>query len=219
MQEFQADAQTFRGYLALPPGGSGPGVLVMHAWWGLTPLFQGVCDRLAAAGFVALAPDLYHGATAQTIAEAERLSGTMVDATANAEMGAAVATLRSHPAVRGSAIGVVGFSLGAYYALGLADQRPADVAAVVLFYGTGNVPSAQVQAPFLGHFAADDPFEPADSVAAQEAGLQEAGRAVTFYTYPGTGHWFFEEDQPAYNAEAAHLAWERTLAFLHTHLE
>lgn len=220
MHEFQANEQTFTGYLAVPPGGSGPGVLVLHAWWGLTPFFQGVCDRLAAAGFVALAPDLYQGATTATIGEAERLSGTVDEAVANATIVPALVLLRDHPAVRGAGLGVVGFSLGAYWALWLADRQPADLAAVVLFYGTGQVPAAEAHAAFLGHFAANDDFEPAADVHAFEEQLRGAGHAVTFHSYPDTGHWFVESNRPdAYNAEAAALAWDRTLEFLHTHLD
>lgn len=219
MQEFQANNETFQGYLAVPPGGSGPGVLVLHAWWGLTPVFRDVCDRLAAAGFVALAPDLYQGATTASIDEAEGLAGTVEEGVASATMVPALALLRDHPAVRGAGLGVVGFSLGAYWALWLADQRPTDLAAVVLFYGTGAVPNAEARAPFLGHFAANDDFEPTEAVQAFAEGLREGGRDVTFHTYPETGHWFFESNRPdAYNAAAAALAWERTVAFLHAQL-
>lgn len=222
MQEFKAGDQTFPGYLAVPSSGSGPGVLVLHAWWGLNATFRGVCDRLAAAGFVALAPDLYHGAIAQTIAEAERLrdAADQNEATLSKEIAAALEVLRGHPAVGRAGLGVVGFSMGGYWALQLAEEHPADIAAVVLFYGSGPASDARARAAFLGHFAADDAYEPPEMIAELETALQAAGHAVTFYTYPGTGHWFFEEDRPdAYNAEAARLAWERTLEFLHTHLE
>jgi carboxymethylenebutenolidase len=222
MQEFTAGEQSFPGYLALPPGGSGPGVLVLHAWWGLNATFREVCDRLAADGFVALAPDLYHGAIAQTIAEAERLrdAADQAEATLRQEIGAAVDVLRDHPAVRGAGLGVVGFSMGGYWALELAQERPADIAAVVLFYGSGPASDARARAAFLGHFAADDAYEPPKMVAELAPALQAAGHAVTFHTYPGTRHWFFEADRPdAYNAEAAALAWERTRAFLHTQLD
>src|SRR5690348_4085556 len=98
-------------YIAVPVSGSGPGVLVLHAWWGLTDFFRGVCDRLAEAGFVALAPDLYGGATTATITEAEQLSARLNDAAARAAILDALYQLRAHPGVRGAPVGVVGFSL------------------------------------------------------------------------------------------------------------
>src|SRR5215212_11720560 len=127
-----------RAYLALPERGTGAGVLVLHAWWGLTPVFTDVCDRLAAAGFVALAPSLFSGgATAVTIAEAEALRDAHDEATVvEPVVLAAAEQLRELPAVTGSKIGVIGFSLGAYWALHLSQVRPDDVSAVVTTYGT-----------------------------------------------------------------------------------
>ncbi|HET7093438.1 MAG TPA: dienelactone hydrolase family protein, partial [Thermomicrobiales bacterium] len=127
-----------RAYLAMPESGSGPGVLVLHAWWGLTSAFTDICDRLAAAGSVALAPSLYAGGpTAATIAEAEALQN-LHDEAAEAEpaMLAAIDTLRGLPAVDGERIGVIGFSMGAYWALEASRARPDGVGAVVAVYGT-----------------------------------------------------------------------------------
>jgi carboxymethylenebutenolidase len=105
--------------------------------------------------------------------------------------------------------------MGAYYALELAAGAPARVRKVVLFYGTGTINSARSRAAYLGHFAENDPFEPASDVNRLEASLKGAGRPVTFYRYPDTGHWFFEADRlDAYNGAAARLAWDRTLEFL-----
>ncbi|MEZ4726434.1 MAG: dienelactone hydrolase family protein [Caldilineaceae bacterium] len=110
---------------------------------------------------------------------------------------------------------VIGFSLGAYYALDLAAADPDRIRSVVLFYGTGGGDFSTASAAYLGHFAADDVYEPQANVDALAAALRQAGRPVTFYQYPGTGHWFFEPDRTdVYNPAAASLAWERTLAFL-----
>ena len=210
-----------RAYLAVPDSGSGPGVLVLHAWWGLTPVFTAVCDGLAAAGYVALAPSLYaHGATAATIAEAEALRDAH-DEAAEAEpiAQAAVEQLLGLPAVTGARIGVIGFSLGAYWALHLSQVRPDDVSAVVAFYGTDDGDYRMARAAYLGHFAEHDDYEPLDAVRALEEKIRSAGREVTFHVYPGTGHWFFEPNQPqAYDDEAAGLARERTLDFLKAQL-
>ena len=211
------DNQNARGYLAMPERGAGPGVLVLHAWWGLNATMRAVCTRLAEAGFIACAPDLYHGKVADTIADAETL-GKALDANhlqAKAEIADAAHFLseRSGQADRGLA--VMGFSLGAYYALDLAAADPEHIHSVVLFYGTGDDDFSTSRAAYLGHFAENDEFEPQSNVDGLEESLRRAGRPVTFYRYPGTGHWFFEPDRSqAYNQAAASLAWDRTLAFL-----
>lgn len=211
-----------RAYLAVPNGGSGLGVLVLHAWWGLTPDFTDVCDRLAAAGFVALAPDLYaDGATATTIAEAEVLRDAQEDAASEVKSIVldAADQLREMPAVTGDQIGVIGFSLGAYWALLLSQERPDDVSAVVTVYGTDDGDYESARAAYLGHFAENDDYEPLQAVHALEAKIRAAGREAVFHVYPGTGHWFVEPSQPdAYDAGAAEMVWERTLAFLKAQL-
>jgi carboxymethylenebutenolidase len=205
------------GYLALPAAGSGPGVLVLHAWWGLNATFKDFCERLAGEGFVAFAPDLFHGQIATTIAEAERLSGE-ADAESErvrADVNQSIAYLRSLEAVTGQALGIVGFSFGVYYALGASIERPEDVGAVVLFYGSGQMDYTPARAAYLAHFAENDEWEPAEAVAEFAESLRAADRPATIHSYPGTSHWFFEADRPdAFNEEAAALAWERTVSFL-----
>jgi carboxymethylenebutenolidase len=218
---YYGDNQSARGYLAMPERGDGPGVLVLHAWWGLNDTMRAVCTRLAEAGFVAFAPDLYHGKVADTIADAETL-GKALDANhlqAKAEIADATRFLgkRANQADRGLA--VIGFSLGAYYALHLSAVDPEHIRSVVIFYGTGGDDLSNSKAAYLGHFAENDPYEPQSNVDELEASLRRAGRPVTFYRYSGTGHWFFEPDRTeAYNQSAASLAWERTLTFLRNSL-
>jgi len=224
MVELKSDEGSVKGYLAVPTKGKGPGVLVLHAWWGLNEFFKELCDRLATAGFVAFAPDLYRGATASTRDGAKALMSKLSEKEASEEIVRSVRALQIHPGVRGKRPGVIGFSLGAFWALWLAQELPADLAAVVLFYGTreGNYERgfADSMAAFLGHFAETDEFESPASVQELEKLLRTSGRDVTFYTYPGTSHWFFEEDRPdAYNAAAADLAWQRTLQLLTRHLD
>jgi carboxymethylenebutenolidase len=206
-----------QGYLALPPIGTGPGVLVLHAWWGLNDTIKAICAQLAASGFVAFAPDLYHGQVADNIADAETL-GKALDANylqAKAEIAEATKFLNESVGQVGGSLAVIGFSLGAYYALDLAAADPEHIHSVVLFYGTGGGDFSSSRAAYLGHFAEHDEFEPLSNVDELEQTLKRAGRTVTFYIYPGTGHWFFEPDRTqAYNPAAASLAWDRTLAFL-----
>lgn len=207
----------YRAYRAVPESGSGPGVLVLHAWWGLTSVFTDVCDRLAAAGFVALAPDLYaNGATTASIDEAERL---MQDHEGEPIVLAAIEALRGLPEVTAKRIVVIGFSLGGNWALHASIERPGDIGAVVTFYGTGGGDFSKASAAYLGHFADYDAFEPLEEVRALESAIREAGRDVTFHIYPNTGHWFAEPNRPdVYNSSAADLVWDRTLAFLKTWL-
>jgi carboxymethylenebutenolidase len=215
MAEFDVDGRTASGYLAVPEGGHGPGVLVLHAWWGLTPFFEGVCDRLAAEGFVALAPDRYGGPTAKTIEEATDLQRLEDPGRTEAELVAAVDYLLGHDAVTGDGLATMGFSAGAAWALLLSTLKPNQVKAVVAFYGSWPMDYSGAQAAYLGHYAETDEWEPTEQVRGTEEALRAAGREVTFYTYPDVDHWFFEQDRPdSYDAEATRLAWERTIEFL-----
>ncbi len=226
MIEFVTKEAPATGYLALPDAAQGPAVLVLHAWWGLTEPFRQVCDQLAAAGFVAFAPDLYHGKTANTIEEAETLSGSLNGEAERVQhdLIGALQILRQNGATTPTdghgTFGMIGFSLGGAYALNMSVEFADEVAAVVTFYTTyPGLDYSHAKAMYLCHFAENDPYEPTESVAAMEQELQKAGKTATFYTYPGTTHWFFEANCPdAYNAAAATLAWERTVAFLNVEL-
>lgn len=226
MREIQVSGRTISAYLAVPEHNSGPGVLVLHAWWGLTDVFKRVCDRLAEAGFVALAPDLYHGKTTASVEEAEALVAALNQNVerVRGDIAGAVQVLHQHAATRPtggrSKLAAVGFSLGGAYALDMSVNLAEEVAAVVTFYASySGIDYSGSKAAYLCHFAENDPFEPAESVAQMEQELQAAGRPVACYTYPGTKHWFFEENRPEYDAEAVRVAWERTIEFLHQQLD
>ena len=207
------------GYLALPKTGRGAGVLVLPAWWGLNDFFKDFCKRLAREGFVAFAADLYHGQVASTIEEAEQLRSQLVRKQARADIVAAAEYLRGLEVVSSQALGTVGFSLGANFALGLSIEKPDLVRAVVTFYGTSGGDYTRAKAAYLGHFAEIDEWEATSGVKRLEKSLRAAGRPVTFYTYAETGHWFFEKDRvDAYDAPAAKLAWQRSVSFLRTTL-
>lgn len=154
------------GYLAIPPAGQGDAVLVLHAWWGLNDTVKAFCTRLAQSGFVAFAPDLYHGKVADTIPGAEAL-GRALDANhlqAKADIADATTFLSERAAQAGRGLTVIGFSLGAYYALDLAAADPEHIHSVVLFYGTGGGDYSKSRATYLGHFAENDEFEPQSGV-------------------------------------------------------
>lgn len=205
------------GHLAMPAAGTDSPVLVLHPWWGLNNTIKAFCNRLAEVGFVAFAPDLYHGKVTDQIDEAETLVTSLAQnsAQATAELAEALKFLRERAGSADARVAVIGFSMGAYYALDLSANHPDVIHAVVLFYGTGPADFSKSKAAYLGHFAAADEYEPQENVDSLEADLKAAGRPVTFHIYPNTGHWFFEPDrEQVYNQDAARLAWDRTIAFL-----
>jgi len=220
MTTIDTEAGPARAYLATPPGGSGPGVLVMHAWWGLNEAFTGVADRLAAEGFVALAPDLYQGRLAKTIDEAQALRGQLDLPKMEAAARAAVGVLQAQPGVRADRLGVIGFSMGGEWSGLLSEWYPEAIRAMVLVYGAAPADFKAARAAVQGHFAEQDEWESLDYVREMEAAIRAAGREVTLYLYPGVGHWFFEPNRPdAYNAEASALVWQRLLAFYRAKLK
>lgn len=191
---------------------------MLHAWWGLTPFFKQTCDRLADAGFVVLAPDLTDGFTTDDPAEAEaHLADADMDA-ARKLVQSSAATLRSMPATPDAPIGVLGFSMGASWALWLTARMPELIGAAAIFYGLQNMDMADARAPIQGHFAEHDDFESEDDITLLEADLKLLDKDATFHRYPGTGHWFFEADQPAFDQAAADLAWDRALTFFRANL-
>jgi carboxymethylenebutenolidase len=209
MIDFTVKDGAQRGYLAVPAGGEGPGVLVLHAWWGLTDFFKQTCDRLAQNGFTAFAPDLMQGQTADTIEQAEQLGKIRDEDLVLAAAAGALELLQSHPAVEGEQVGAIGFSMGAAHAVLLDLTYPGAFGGVVLFYGGGDMDITSSKTPYQLHFAEDDDWEPVKEVKKLEA------PNVELHVYANAYHWFFEENKPEhFKAEAAALAWERVLSFL-----
>jgi carboxymethylenebutenolidase len=205
------------GYLAVPPGGKGQPVLVLHAWWGLNDTIKAVCNRLAEASFSAFAPDLYAGKVVDKIADADTLSSALFDnlEQSRAAVAAAAAYLSELAGPDKRGLAVLGFSLGGFFALDASVSLPGQIRSVITFYAARPGDYSASLAAYLCHFAEADEFEPEEGIQEMEEDLKSAGRPVTFYRYKGTGHWFFEPDRvEAYNQAAASLAWDRTLAFL-----
>ena len=220
---FPSAGGTAHGYLALPSAGSGPGVVVIQEWWGLTDHIADVCDRLAGEGFVALAPDLYGGRTTHDADEAgEMMMALPVDQAAR-DLGGAVDFLLQHEAVTSSSVGAVGFCMGGGFVLLLAAQQGEKVGAAVPFYGVGPaVPDTYtgVRAAVQGHYGEQDGFYPVDQARQQEEQIRsESGADVEFFFYPA-GHAFHNDTNAigTYDAEQARLAWSRTVEFLRTRL-
>jgi carboxymethylenebutenolidase len=220
---FASNGSTAHGYLALPDSGSGPGVVVVQEWWGLTSHIADVANLLAAAGFVALAPDLYGGATTHDADEAGTLMQALPVDQAARDLGGAVDYLLGHDAVTSSTIGAVGFCMGGGFVLVLAAQQGGKIGAAVPFYGVlgEEYPSFEnLSAPLLGHFGERDEFVSPDRVHALAATIeQQSGRAPDFRFYPA-GHAFFNNENllGTYDPEQAAKAWDATVGFLRDHL-
>jgi carboxymethylenebutenolidase len=216
---FPSNGSTAHGYLALPESGSGPGVIVIQEWWGLTDHIVDVSNRLAAEGFVALAPDLYGGKTTHDAQEAAKLMQELPVDRAARDLSGAVDFLLGHEAATGDTVGAVGFCMGGGFVLLLAAQQGDRIGAAVTFYGVipGSPPDfSKLSAALQGHFGERDEFVPPAKVRELAATIeQQSGRKPEFYFYPA-GHAFFNDENllGTYDPESAALAWRRTLKFL-----
>ena len=219
MIEFPSNGSTAGGYLAVPEGGSGPGVVVIQEWWGLVDHIKDVCDRFAGAGFVALAPDLYHGQTVKPDEpdEAGKAMMALKMDQAGRDMSGAVDELLRRS--EGDGVGVIGFCMGGGLALVLATQRPDAVSAVVPCYGVIAWPDAHpdygaMSAAVQGHYAEKDDFFTPEAAQALAEQLRELGKSVEIHIYPGADHAFFNDTRPeVYDADAANLLWDRSVTF------
>ncbi|MGB8996599.1 MAG: dienelactone hydrolase family protein [Pseudonocardiaceae bacterium] len=220
---FGSNGSTAHGYLAVPDAGSGPGVVVIQEWWGLTSHIVDVANRLAAAGFVALAPDLFGGTTTHDADEAGKLMQDLPVEQAARDLGGAVDYLLDHEAVIGSQVGAVGFCMGGGLVLVLAAQQGDKIGAAVPFYGVlgEDYPTFEdLSAPLLGHFGEQDQMQSPEQVRQLAATIErQTGQQPDFRFYPA-GHAFFNDENllGTYDPEAAAEAWDASVRFLHEHL-
>ena len=213
--ELAVGAETARAYVRIPEGVRG-GVVVLHAWWGLNDDVITYADRLVDAGFAVIAPDMFRGQVATTPDDAERLSQEGDDGIAGDVAWAATDRLATE--LPDAPIAVLGWSFGASYAIWAPSVRER-VTATVAYYGAwvGEF-IKDASAPLIGHFAETDPFTSDGDVRALEEAYRRAGREIVTYQYPGTGHWFAEPSRPEFRADAADLAFDRTVTFLRDRL-
>ncbi len=225
--DFTSNGGTASGYLALPEGRRGPGIIVVQEWWGLDSGTKEMADRFAAEGFVALAPDLYHGELAEhtEMDKAGELMQSLPPDRAARDMSGAVDYLADHDATSNDGIGVVGFCMGGMLTFLLAADRPDRIVAAVPFYGFpqgDDQPNYRdIEASIQGHMAEHDDFFPPDAAKALEAELQAMGKDATLTVHPGSGHAFMAphnalgtRDQELYDQ-----IWPQVVEFLHTHLD
>jgi carboxymethylenebutenolidase len=220
MVEFPSNGGKTSGYLATPPGGQGPGVLVIQEWWGLVGHIKSVCDRFAAEGFSALAPDMFHGQTASEPDGAGKLFMALNIAQAEKDLRGAVDYLATRSS--STRLGVVGFCMGGQLALFAATLNPR-IGACVNFYGIHpNVKPdySKLTGPVLGLFAERDQHVTPQAAREVDAAIKKAGKSSEIHVYPGVDHAFFNDERSdVYDQQAAQDAWRRTLAFFRQHLK
>lgn len=193
---FKSNGSTASGYLVTPSSGSGPGLLVIQEWWGLDSGIKEMAERLGKEGFVALAPDLYHGQLAghDEMDKAAHLMQSLPPDRAARDMSGAIDYLASHPSVTSKSIGVVGFCMGGLLSFIIAANRPDTVKAVVPFYGFPQGPAepdwSKLSATISGHMAENDSHFPPEDARALEKKLRGLGKNVTLKVHPGAGHAF-----------------------------
>ncbi|MFE2727010.1 dienelactone hydrolase family protein [Kitasatospora sp. NPDC059327] len=220
---FRTGGREAHGYLARPPQGVGPGLVVVQEWWGLTSHVAAMADRFAAEGFTVLAPDLFGGTTTHDGAEAARLKRELPVERAVADLRGAVGHLLGLDGVVGDAVGVVGFCMGGGFALLLAAAEGDRVAAAVPFYGLPPDPDFDYRgltAHVLGHYAENDrsiPMAAVDEAAIRIGEATDVRPEIHFYP---AGHAFMNDENPhgGYDRLQARTAWRRTLSFLWGHL-
>jgi carboxymethylenebutenolidase len=220
--EFPTSAGSAPGYLAVPAGEHGPATIVLQEWWGLDEHVRSICDRLAAEGFYALAPDLYRGETTDQPSEAQQKMMALSMEEAEKDMCGAANYLASQPGFEGSGVGAVGFCLGGGLAVWAAATCPNIAAAVTYYYVMphGKPDFSGITGPVLGHFGTADEFVPVDAAKGLEAELRDAGADVSFHFYEDAGHAFFNDTNRlgTFDTDHADSSWERTVDFLRSAL-
>jgi carboxymethylenebutenolidase len=209
------------GYLSLPEQKPTSAVIVLQEFWGLEPHIKDVADRFAAAGYVALAPDLYYGVVVDEPDEARKLMMELDHPRAISEIESAGRFLLSRDDVSGDGVGLIGFCMGGGLVLKVAAVTDVASAAVV-FYGRNPDPIEQVakiECPLLGIYGENDQGIPPSEVERLREALETAGKTdFDLHIYPGAGHAFFNDQRQAHDPEASKDAWQKVLTHFEKHL-
>lgn len=220
MVEFKANGRNGTGYLAMPPGGMGKGLIVVQEYWGLVDHIKDLAERFAKAGYVALSPDLYHGKTTKSPDEAGKMLMALNIAEAGKDMKGSAEYLLANPAVTSRRVGIVGFCMGGQLALHAGMEYPEVIAAVVDFYGIHpavKIDAKRVRVPVLGHFGKQDKSVSKESVETLATSINGTGGSFEYHYYEA-GHAFFNDTRPVYSERDAQASWQRTLDFLKAHV-
>lgn len=220
MVEFTSNGGTASGYLATPGSGKGSGLILIQEYWGLVGHITNLADRFARAGFVTLAPDLYHGKEAKSPDEAGKMLMALNIAQAGKDMKGAAEYLLASSAVTSKRVGIIGFCMGGQLALYAGMEYPEKIAAVVDFYGIHpavKIEPNRVRVPVLGHFGRQDKSVSEASIQALAKAAYGPGGSFAYHYYDA-GHAFFNDTRPVYSKRDAELAWGRTLEFLKNHV-
>lgn len=220
MVEFKANGRTANGYLSLPDK-PGPGLLVIQEWWGLVDHIKDLADRFAREGFVALAPDLYHGDMTKSPDKAGKMLMALNIGEAAKDMRGAAKYLLGLDEVQPKKVGAMGFCMGGQLALFAATEFPQQISAGVDFYGihpNAQIDPAKLEVPILAHFARRDQTVPEETARGLIESIESAGGSIEAHFYDAD-HAFFNDTRPeVYDRDAASLAWTRTLEFLRRNL-
>jgi carboxymethylenebutenolidase len=220
MVEFKANGSSASGYLATSPSGKAPGLILIQEYWGLVDHIKALADRFAKAGFVTLAPDLYHGKATKSPDEAGKMLMALNIAQAGKDMHGAAQYLLASQAVTSKRVGIVGFCMGGQLAMYAGMEYPKQIAAVVDFYGIHpavKIDPKRIRVPVLGHFGKQDSSIRAEDVSAFANATYGPGGSFEHHYYD-TGHAFFNDSRPVYSERDAKVAWDRTLDFLRKHV-
>lgn len=220
MITFDSNGGPCDGYLAIPEIGSGPAVIVIQEWWGLVDHIKDVADRFASVGFVALAPDLYHGATAKEPDHAMKLLMGLAMDKAALDIDGAAQYLLGTSKVTSTHIGAVGFCMGGSLALWSATRSPAITAAIAFYPGMPWARMEPVWENYAGksamiHCSESDGTSLASGIQVAVKAIEAGNGSVEIFDYPGTSHAFFNSDRKeVYDSKSAEIAWQRSIAFL-----
>jgi carboxymethylenebutenolidase len=220
----EVDGKKIYGYLARPARASGalPALIVIHEWWGLNENVRDEARRLAAEGYVTLAVDLYGGQTATEVKAAMGLSQALTANPGPAETSLRQAYAYLTSTEKAPKVGTIGWCLGGRWSLRTALLLPKDVDATVIYYGSVNVPEAELaslQMPVLGLFGSKDPVIPLRTVTAFRESMARLGKNADVQVYDGAAHAFANPSGTSYEPKAAEDAWRRTTAFLARYLK
>ncbi|HYI08229.1 MAG TPA: dienelactone hydrolase family protein [Thermoanaerobaculia bacterium] len=220
--EFPSNGHTCSGYFAAPASGKGPAVVVIQEWWGIVEHIEDLVERFAAEGFVAIAPDLYHGQTTKSPDTATKLLMELDAERAVKEIAGAGAYLLQRPECTSGKYGVVGFCMGGALAQYAATNDAKNVGAAVSFYGGFKKVTPKwedLEAPLLLIYGEDDQGVPAEQGRELHGKLQKLGKNAELVIYPNANHAFFNDTRPeVHNPEASADAWRRTLELFRRHL-